>query len=110
MLILPIDDAKPGMQLAAPVFHPDSPDQELLKRGYVLEAKVLRRMAEMGVDALYVDYPGLDDLDRHLAVNLSPARQAVSLVFLVTRFKRSYSYWVRFPFASVAVSLFPALS
>jgi HD-GYP domain-containing protein (c-di-GMP phosphodiesterase class II) len=77
VLILPIDDAKPGMQLAAPVFHPDAPEQELLKRGYVLEAKVLRRMAEMGVDALYVDYPGLDDLDRHLAVNLSPARQAV---------------------------------
>src|SRR5262245_54645252 len=77
VLILPVEDAKAGMKLAAPVLHPETPEQELLKRGYVLEDKVLRRLGEMGIDALYVEYPGLDDLDRHLAVNLSPARQAV---------------------------------
>jgi len=77
VLILPVEDARAGMKLAAPVLHPETPEQELLKRGYVLEDKVLRRLNEMGIDALYVEYPGLDDLDRHLAVNLSPARQAV---------------------------------
>jgi HD-GYP domain-containing protein (c-di-GMP phosphodiesterase class II) len=77
VLILAIDEAKPGMKLAAPVLHPEAPEQELLKRGYVLEEKVLRRLTEMGIDVVYVDYPGLDDLDRHLAVNLSPARQAI---------------------------------
>lgn len=77
MLILAVDEAKSGMKLAAPVLHPEIPEQELLRRGYVLEEKVLKRLSEMGIDVVYVDYPGLDDLDRHLAVNLSPARQAV---------------------------------
>jgi HD-GYP domain-containing protein (c-di-GMP phosphodiesterase class II) len=75
VLILPIEDAKEGMTLAAPVTHPDYPDQELLKSGYVLEREVIKRLGQMGITFVYVGYPGLDDLDRHLAVNLSPARQ-----------------------------------
>lgn len=75
MLILPIDEAKAGMTLAAPVSHPDQPGQELLKFGYVLEDEVIRRMRSLGIMQIFVNYPGLDDLDRHLAVNLSPARQ-----------------------------------
>ncbi len=75
MLILAVEEAKAGMTLAAPVTHPDHPDQDLLKAGYVLIDEVLGRLRGMGVAFVYVDYPGLDDLDRHLAVNLSPARQ-----------------------------------
>jgi HD-GYP domain-containing protein (c-di-GMP phosphodiesterase class II) len=75
VLILPIEEIKPGMKLAAPVTHPEHPDQDLLKAGYVLEDKVVARLRELGIACVYVDYPGLDDLDRHLAANLSPARQ-----------------------------------
>jgi hypothetical protein len=75
VLILPTEEIKPGMKLAAPVTHPEHPDQDLLKAGYVLEAKVVARLRDLGIPCVYVDYPGLDDLDRHLAVNLSPARQ-----------------------------------
>lgn len=77
MLILSTEEARPGMALAAPVLHPDSPEQELLKRGYVLEESVLGRLSSLGVDTIYVDYPALDDLDKHLAVQLSPERQAI---------------------------------
>ena len=77
MLILPIDQAKAGMKLAAPVAHPESPEQELLKRGYTLESSILGRLKDLHVDLLYVEYPGLDDLDKHLAANLSPARQII---------------------------------
>jgi response regulator RpfG family c-di-GMP phosphodiesterase len=77
LLILPIDDAQAGMRLAAPVAHPEQPDQTLLKAGYVLEQRVLDRVREMGVGQLYVDFPGLDDLDKHLLANLSPARQQI---------------------------------
>lgn len=77
MLILPIDQAKVGMKLAAPVAHPDSPEQELLKRGYVLEGNVIDRLRDLSVDLIYVDYPALDDLDRHLGPYLSPARQVI---------------------------------
>lgn len=77
MLILPIDQATTGMKLAAPVAHPDSPDQELLKRGYVLEQTVIARLRDLHVDLIYVEYPALDDLDRHLGPYLSPARQTI---------------------------------
>jgi len=77
LLILSIYQAAPGMKLAAPVCHPENPDQELLRRGYVLEESVLNRMKKVGVEYIYVDYPGLDDLDKHLAPNLSPERQKV---------------------------------
>jgi HD-GYP domain-containing protein (c-di-GMP phosphodiesterase class II) len=65
------------MVLAAPVAHPDQPGQDLLKRGYVLEQTVIARLRDIGVEAVYVDYPGLDDLDKHLAVQLSPERQNI---------------------------------
>ena len=75
MLIIDVGDARVGMTLAAPVAHPDNPEHDLLKRGYALEESVLPRLRELGVASLYVDYPGLGDLDRHLAPQLSPARQ-----------------------------------
>jgi HD-GYP domain-containing protein (c-di-GMP phosphodiesterase class II) len=65
------------MVLASPVTNPQQPDQVLLNRGYVLEGTIVRRLEELGVDHILVDYPGLEDLDRHLAVNLSPERQKI---------------------------------
>ena len=65
------------MTLAAPVSNPEQPDQELLRRGYVLQDTVLARLAAMGIDSLFVEFPGLDDLDKHLAVQLSPERQRI---------------------------------
>lgn len=77
MLICSLDETSPGMTLAAPVSHPDQPGQYLLKRGYALEESVIARLRDLGVEAVYVDYPGLDDLDKHLAVQLSPERQNI---------------------------------
>ena len=77
MLIVPTEEARPGMALAAHVFHPDAPAQELLKAGCVLDAAMIRRLADMRVDCLFVAYPGLEDLDRHMAGILSPARQRI---------------------------------
>ncbi len=77
MLIVPTEEIKAGMRLAAPLLHPNNPQQELLKRGYTLELSVLPRLRDLGVPFVYVDFPGLDDLDKHLAPRLSPERQAV---------------------------------
>lgn len=62
------------MTLAAPVADPEDPLRDLLNRGYRLEDAVIARLRELGVASLYVDYPGLDDLDRHLVPQLSPVR------------------------------------
>ena len=77
MLIVNLEEAQVGMRLAAPVAHPENPQHDLLKRGYVLEDTIVPRLRDLGVTMLYVDYPGLDDLDRHLVPQLSPVRQLV---------------------------------
>lgn len=77
MLILSPGEARVGMTLVAPVVNPTKPDQELLKRGYILDEKIIARLTEIGVEFVYVDYPGLDELDKHLTPFLSPERRQI---------------------------------
>jgi HD-GYP domain-containing protein (c-di-GMP phosphodiesterase class II) len=77
MLIVPIEEARAGMKLAVPVANPEHPDEVMLKPGYILTEAVLARLRAMNVDTIYIDYPDLADLDRHLLPHLSPARQVV---------------------------------
>jgi response regulator RpfG family c-di-GMP phosphodiesterase len=91
VLIVPIEQAEPGMKLAITVTHPDNPAQELLRRNFVIDRAVLDRMSAIGVTCLFVDYPGLEDLDRHLAPHLSPERQVLyqKVKTSLTDFQRS---------------------
>jgi len=77
LLIVPLDQAKPGMTLAMTVTHPEHPEQDLLRRGFVLDQAVISRMQFLGIGCIFVDYPGLDDLDKFLAPNLSAERQTL---------------------------------
>ncbi|MDB5323774.1 MAG: hypothetical protein JWN40_5405 [Phycisphaerales bacterium] len=77
MLTLSIDEARAGMRLAVSIPHPVHPEQDLLTAGYTLDDIVLRKMRELGVTFLYVDYPPLADLDWALLPQLSPARKAL---------------------------------
>jgi HD-GYP domain-containing protein (c-di-GMP phosphodiesterase class II) len=65
------------MKLAVTVTHPDQPGQELLKVGFDLQEDVIDRMRKLGVESVYVEYPDLSDLDKHMAGYLSPARQEI---------------------------------
>jgi HD-GYP domain-containing protein (c-di-GMP phosphodiesterase class II) len=99
VLILPTDQAEPGMRLAMPVTHPENPQQELLRRGFTLTEGMIARLRELDIRGLYIDYPGLEDLDKHLAPALSPERQVlyVRLKDSIATFQRSTSpsvdYW-----------------
>jgi HD-GYP domain-containing protein (c-di-GMP phosphodiesterase class II) len=77
MLIVPIEQARAGMRLVMTVIHPQQPDQELLKPGFVLDEAVIDRLRTLGVGCVYIDYPDLSELDRYLRPHLSPARQAI---------------------------------
>src|SRR4051812_4900958 len=77
VLIVPIEEATAGMTLAMNVTQPEQPDQDLLKAGYTLNDEILKRLRDKGVETIYVDYPDLGDLDKHMAAVLSPARQQV---------------------------------
>jgi len=79
VLIVPIEEATPGIKLAMGVCNPQQPDRELLRAGYVLDATVLARLRDLGVPFILADYPGLGDLDKLLMPSLSPARQQVYL-------------------------------
>jgi len=74
VLVLPLEQAEPGVKLAVSVYHPESPETELLKAGYVCDADVLDKMRQMGINSIWVDYPGFEELDRYLAPQLSPTR------------------------------------
>ncbi|MDB5289824.1 MAG: phosphohydrolase [Phycisphaerales bacterium] len=75
MLIVPMQEVRVGMVLATNVPHPEDPAQDLLKAGFVLDAPVLSRLADLGIDSLYIDYPDLRELDQILLPTLSPPRQ-----------------------------------
>ena len=77
MLVIAVEEAEPGMKLAMSVVHPEHPEQELLKPGFILDRAVLWRLQAMKVPYIYVDYPDLSELDKHLMPYLSPARQKI---------------------------------
>ena len=62
MLHVPIHYAAPGMDLAAPLYHPKRPGTVLLNQGVRLEARSIERLREIGVRDLWVRYPSLDCL------------------------------------------------
>jgi HD-GYP domain-containing protein (c-di-GMP phosphodiesterase class II) len=72
-----MEQVRAGMKLAVTVSHPDQPDHDLLKAGFELRDEVIGRLRGLGVETIYVDYPDLADLDKHMAAHLSPARQQV---------------------------------
>jgi hypothetical protein len=75
VLTLSIEEARAGMKLAVSVPHPAHPEHDLLTAGYTLDDIVLKKMRELGITFLYVDYPPLADLDRALLPHLSQARK-----------------------------------
>jgi HD-GYP domain-containing protein (c-di-GMP phosphodiesterase class II) len=65
------------MKLAIAVKHPENPSQDLLRAGFTLEDTILARMRAMGISMVYVEYPALECIDKHLAVQLSPSQQVL---------------------------------
>lgn len=59
MLRIVTSEAKAGMRLAIPVFHPTVPGQVLLRAGYELEPRSLKRLRDLGVRVLWVAIPEL---------------------------------------------------
>lgn len=77
VLILPLQDVKPGAKLALGVANPRMREQELLKAGFVLDEAIIQRLKSMEVPQVFVEFPGLDDLDSIILSSLSPERQEV---------------------------------
>lgn len=65
MLRVSTISAKPGMKLATPVFHPESPSRVLLRTGFELDSRTILRLRELRVRSLWISYPPLNFLLKH---------------------------------------------
>lgn len=69
MLRVALVQAKPGMTLALPVFHPKRHDTVLLNAGVRLDARTIDRLRELNLREVWIRYPGMD----FIAEYISPA-------------------------------------
>lgn len=60
MLRVRTAQAKAGMELAMPVFHPKRHDTLLLRTGVKLERATIKRLREMNMPELWIKYPSLE--------------------------------------------------
>ena len=59
MLIVDLDETSTGHAgWPPPIPHPEHLEQELLRRGYVMEDQVLPRLRDLGITTVCVEIPG----------------------------------------------------
>jgi HD-GYP domain-containing protein (c-di-GMP phosphodiesterase class II) len=66
MLRVPIGQAEPGMRLALPVLHPHRGNL-LLNEGLPLDALLVRRLAELEVSEIWIEYPGTEQIRQYVS-------------------------------------------
>lgn len=71
MLRLSLTNAKQGMVLAMPVFHPSLPGHVLLRPGFSLDEPAMKRLRELRVGQLWIRYPALEDVVRFINPDLT---------------------------------------
>jgi HD-GYP domain-containing protein (c-di-GMP phosphodiesterase class II) len=80
MLRVPIVQAEQGMRLALPILHPERGNL-LLNEGFVLDALIIRRLAELEVPEVWIEYPGTEQIKQYVSpAMLVQQSQLVSMV------------------------------
>ena len=82
LLLVTLENTKPGMKLAVPIASPAAPDRTLLKTGYALEARTIRQLQRLEVRSVWVSYPGLEVLDKHIDPRLRQEQQVLATKLL----------------------------
>lgn len=78
MLRVPLIQAKPGMQLAVPVLHPDRPDTMLLRAGFTLDERSIERLRSMFLPEIWVEYPDLRFIEKFISPRIAQQRGATN--------------------------------
>jgi HD-GYP domain-containing protein (c-di-GMP phosphodiesterase class II) len=68
LLCVAVEAVKKGMKLALPVFHPQRPDHVLLQPDYELDEQIAKRVDELGVKQVWVQYPELSQVDKFINI------------------------------------------
>jgi hypothetical protein len=74
MLWLGIHQARAGMTLGHPIWHPEVPGTVLLKRGTTLAGPVIPRLRQLGVTRVWVDEPNIPVINEAYSSDLKRAR------------------------------------
>lgn len=77
MLLCGIEDIQPGMSVAASVMHPSRPETELVKAGFLLDAKLIARLKDFEVQRIWIDHDATQDLDQKIKLGESPGHRAM---------------------------------
>ncbi len=77
MLRVPMEQVHAGMVLARPVTDPKKPEHTLLKAGFELDERNVKRLRLLGIYSVWVLYPGLDFLDELLDPELLKKQQVL---------------------------------
>ncbi len=76
MLRVPLIQARPGMQLATPVLHPDRPDTMLLRAGFTLDDRSIERLRSMFLPEIWIEYPDLRFIEKFISPKIAQQRGA----------------------------------
>ncbi|MFG0291662.1 MAG: HD-GYP domain-containing protein [Phycisphaerales bacterium JB065] len=76
MLRVPLIQARPGMQLATPVLHPDRPDTMLLRAGFTLDERSIERLRSMFLPEIWIEYPDLRFIEKFISPKIAQQRGA----------------------------------
>lgn len=78
MLRVGLDQAKPGMTLALPVYHPLRHDTCLLAAGVDLDQRTIARLREIGLTDAWIRYPGVELIDTYLSPSIIEAQATMT--------------------------------
>ncbi|MDX9911725.1 MAG: HD domain-containing protein [Phycisphaerales bacterium] len=79
MLRVATVQARPGMTLALPIYHPRRPDTILLKAGVTLDAHSIGRLRDIELPEMWIRYPSLEFLAEYVSPEILCARGELSL-------------------------------
>lgn len=78
MLRIGSSHARPGMRLAAPVYHPNRPATVLLRSGALLTDLMIAKLDSIGIRAMWIEYPGLEEIAASASEEVTRARAAMT--------------------------------
>jgi HD-GYP domain-containing protein (c-di-GMP phosphodiesterase class II) len=98
MLLIPTKALKSGMQIAQPVFHPKRDEIILLEPGFALNDAIISRLVEFEIPNVWIDFPDLEDVDKHINTQVSRDHMALyqELRGAIGRFKRRVALEMNF--------------
>ncbi len=105
MLLVETRTAKAGMRLALPIKNPTAPEHTLLNAGFKLKEDTLRRLDQLGVREIWIQYPSLDFMERLVNPRLMQQKREIARGLTTSLLNTQRDANVKMPLDSYAASI-----